>query len=127
MQWRRILRRKVRKVRKPSREYLKHKEEARRLVKEKLEYFNTFYNFNYGRIAIKNHKRRWGSCSEKGNLNFNYRIVFLPSHLQNYLIVHELSHLGEFNHSPAFWSLVAKVLPDWQKSRKELLAWKVKR
>lgn len=114
-------------VRKSSPQYLRHKEEARSLVKERLEHFNAFYKFKYNRVAIKNHKRRWGSCSSKGNLNFNYRIVFLPPHLADYLVVHELCHLGEFNHSPRFWALVGKTISDWEKRRKELLAWNVRK
>jgi predicted metal-dependent hydrolase len=116
--------RRKKKVYKPSPKYLRYKEAARTLVIERLEHFNTFYNFHYKRIFIKNHKSRWGSCSKQGNLNFNYRIVFLPPKLADYLIVHELCHLGEFNHSPRFWKLVERTLPDWKKRRKELMVWK---
>jgi predicted metal-dependent hydrolase len=116
-----IFRRRVVRRRKGSRvKYLKHKEEARRLVKEKIETFNKIYGFCYGRIAIRNTKSRWGSCSKKGNLNFNYKIALLPPKLADYLVVHELCHLGEFNHSPKFWDLVAKAMPDYKKLRKEL-------
>jgi predicted metal-dependent hydrolase len=107
--------------RKPSVRYLKHKEQARAVIKERLEHFNAFYQFSYKRVAIKNHKSRWGSCSKKGNLNFNYRLVHLPLRLLDYVVVHELCHLGEFNHSKRFWALVAKALPDWQVRRKELM------
>lgn len=106
--------------RKPSATYLKHKEEAREFVRARLEYFNTFYNFKWKRIAIKNHKSRWGSCSKKGNLNFNYRLVLLPQHLADYIVVHELCHLEEFNHSERFWALVERTIPDWRKRRAEL-------
>jgi predicted metal-dependent hydrolase len=110
-----------RRRRKPVARYLKYKEEARVLVKARLEYFNTFYNFEYKRIAIKNHKSRWGSCSKKGNLNFNYRIALLPPHLADYIVVHELCHLGEFNHSKKFWALVERTIPDWRMRRAELM------
>ncbi|MDB5254321.1 MAG: putative metal-dependent hydrolase [Parcubacteria group bacterium] len=116
--------RRKKKVYKPSPKYLKHKEAARALVIERLEHFNLFYTFQYKRIFIKNHKSRWGSCSKQGNLNFNYRIIFLPPKLADYLIVHELCHLGEFNHSPRFWDLVEQTLPDWKKRRRELMAWR---
>jgi len=103
------------------RAFLKYKEEARGLVRERLEIFCKFYGLKLpGRIAIRNTKSRWGSCSKKGNLNFNYRIIFLPPRLADYLIIHELCHLREFNHSPKFWNLVALALPDYKKLRKEL-------
>ena len=94
--------------------YLKHKEVARELVKRRLEYYNKIYQFSIGRVSIKNHKSRWGSCSKKGNLNFNYKIVLLPQALANYVIVHELCHLGEFSHSPKFWKLVALAIPNYK-------------
>lgn len=100
--------------------YLKHKEAARMLVRARLEHFNRHYGFAWGRIAIKNHKSRWGSCSRKGNLNFSYRIVYLPPEVADYVIVHELCHLGQFNHSPAFWALVAKACPDHRALRARL-------
>jgi predicted metal-dependent hydrolase len=95
-------------------------EEARALVKNRVEYFNRFYGFKINRIAIKNTKTRWGSCSSKGNLNFNYKIIYLKPHLADYLIVHELCHLGELNHSKRFWELVCKIIPDYAKVSKEL-------
>lgn len=97
--------------------YYRHKEQARMLVHQKLEHWNKFYNFSYQRVAIRNQRTRWGSCSSKGNLNFNYRIVFLPEPLQDYLIVHELCHLQEFNHSRAFWDLVEQTIPEYRKHR----------
>lgn len=93
--------------------YLAHKEDARKLAEERVNYFNTFYKFTVGRISIKNTKTRWGSCSRKGNLNFNYKIALLPAHHADYIIVHELCHLGQFNHSKKFWSLVLKTIPDY--------------
>lgn len=100
--------------------YKQHKERARTLVHERLAHFNLHYKFKINKIFIKNQKTRWGSCSSKGNLNFNYKIVLLPPHLSDYIIVHELCHLGQFNHSKAFWSLVEQTVPDWKKRRAEL-------
>lgn len=103
-------------------EYLQYKEQARILVHAKLAYWNTFYHFSYNRISIKNQKSRWGSCSSKGNLNFHYKIVLLPDELVDYLIVHELCHLGQMNHSKHFWDLVAKTIPDYVVRQKALLS-----
>lgn len=101
-------------------DFLKHKERAQEIVKEKISRLNAFYNFNFKKINIKNQKTRWGSCSKKGNLNFNYKIIFLQDHVADYLITHELCHLAEFNHSHRFWNLVAKTMPDYLKINKEL-------
>ncbi|MFA6999496.1 MAG: M48 family metallopeptidase [Candidatus Paceibacterota bacterium] len=100
--------------------YLKYKKQATNLVKERLEYFNTFYNYKYGRVAIRNQKTRWGSCSKKGNLNFNYKIVLLTPKQADYIIVHELCHLREFNHSQRFWDLVSKTILDYKEVRHSL-------
>ena len=100
--------------------YLKYKETARALVNERLAVLNSAYGFKYGRIAIRNTKSRWASCSKKGNLNFNYRVVYLRQDLLDYLLVHELCHLQEFNHSKKFWELVARTIPDYKTLRKQL-------
>ena len=96
------------------------------LVMNKLEQFNTIYNFKYNRVYIKDQKTRWGSCSKKGNLNFNYKIIYLRPALADYLIVHELCHLGEFNHSRKFKMLVSKTIPDYVNINKELKRTNVK-
>ncbi|MFA5742869.1 MAG: M48 family metallopeptidase [Candidatus Paceibacterota bacterium] len=101
-------------------DYLEHKDQALDLVQKRIEYFNEAYDFEFNKISIKNQKTRWGSCSRKGNLNFNYKIALLPERLADYIIVHELCHLKEFNHSPKFWSLVFKMVPDYLEARKEL-------
>jgi predicted metal-dependent hydrolase len=75
------------------RRYKLYKEEARALVHAKLSQFNEYYKHPLKKVFIKNHRARWGSCSSRGNLNFNYKILFLPEALQDYLIVHELAHL----------------------------------
>ena len=89
-------------------------------MENRISYFNKIYNFEINRIAIKNTSTRWGSCSSKRNLNFNYKIIYLKPYLADYLIVHELCHLGELNHSKKFWKLVEKVIPDYVKINKEL-------
>jgi hypothetical protein len=101
-------------------EFLEYKEQARALVSERLAHFNRQYQFPIKRVSIRNQRSRWGSCSKKGNLNFNYRVVLLPLEVADYIVVHELCHLGEFNHSKKFWELVAKTIPDHKQIRKEL-------
>ena len=101
-------------------DYLRLKEAARELAQRRLEHFNRFYNFRYKRISIRDQKTRWGSCSPSGSLSFNYRIALLPPHLADYLVVHELCHLAQMNHSNKFWALVAKTVPDYATCRREL-------
>ena len=98
-------------------DFKKYKDEAKVLVEERIAYFNQFYGFKYNKINIKNQKTRWGSCSRKGNLNFNYKMLFLAPEVQDYIVAHELCHLKEFNHSKNFWNLVAQVLPEYKKLR----------
>ncbi len=102
------------------REYLKYKETARSLAILRLEYWNQFYRFSYGRISIRNQKTRWGSCSKRSNLSFNYRIALLPPELADYVILHELCHLKAFDHSDRFWKLMAQAMPDYAKRRSQI-------
>ena len=108
------------KVRNTGAEYQRYKDLARELAENKVQEFNRQYNFKYGRITIRNQKSRWGSCSRRGNLSFSYRIALLPAKLSDYIIVHEICHLGEFNHSRKFWDLVMVMVPDYKERRKEL-------
>lgn len=101
-------------------EITKYKKQTKILVEERLKYFNQFYNFKYQRIAIRNQSSRWGSCSSKKNLNFNYRLILLPAELADLVIVHELCHLQEMNHSKDFWALVAKTVPNYRILEKKL-------
>ena len=102
------------------RDYKKRKEDARVLVHERLKHFNEHYHFSYGRVAIKNMNTRWGSCSGKKNLNFHYKILDLSPEARDYLIIHELCHVKEMNHKPAFWALVAETIPKYRTIRPEL-------
>ena len=100
--------------------YLSHREEARTLIHRRLAHFNATYGFAYGHVSIKDQGTIWGSCSRKGNLNFNWRLMQLPQALADYVIVHELCHLQELNHSKRFWDLVARTIPDHKERRKAL-------
>ena len=102
------------------RAYREHRARALSLVRERLEYFNTQYRVRIGTVSIGRAKSRWGSCTRNGNLRFNYRIVFLDTALVDYIVVHELCHCKEFNHSKAFWALVAETIPDYAKCRQRL-------
>ena len=100
--------------------YTTHAKRAKKLIKDRVDALNQYYQFEYHRIAIKQHETRWGSCSRKKNLNFNYRLFFLPLPLVDYVVAHELSHLKEMNHSAHFWQLVSETIPDY-KERKKML------
>jgi predicted metal-dependent hydrolase len=96
------------------------KESFLKIAEKKVLEFNKFYNFSYGKINIRDQKSRWGSCSGKGNLNFNYRVFLLPESEMDYVVVHEICHLKEMNHSKNFWDLVGKKSPDYKKIRQGL-------
>jgi predicted metal-dependent hydrolase len=95
-----------------------HKEAALRLVQRKITQWNSDRSYVYNKVSVKRLRSRWGSCSSQRNLNFNYKILFLPEPLQDYLVVHELCHLKELNHSRRFWSLVKESLPAYLDSKK---------
>jgi hypothetical protein len=101
-------------------DYKQNRPLAHRLVSERIRHFNTFYKFTVGNVTIRNTRSRWGSCSRKGNLSFSYKLVHLSPELSDYIIVHELCHLSEFNHSAAFWQLVAKTIPRYKELRHSL-------
>ena len=106
--------------------FVANKENARLLVHERIKHFNAHYGFKIGRISVRNQRSRWGSCSKLGNLNFNYRIVFLSPNLADYIIVHELCHIGQFNHSKKFWNLVFETIPNYPRLRLELKKIKIR-
>ena len=102
-------------------------EEVRALAQQALEvipgrvaHFAPLVGVTYGRITVRNQRARWGSCSSKGNLNFNCLLILAPPEVLDYVVVHELCHRKEMNHSPRFWTEVARVLPDYQVQKKWL-------
>lgn len=96
------------------------KKELRENLFSRLEHFAPLLKVGWKKVTIRNQRTRWGSCSRGGVLSFNYRLAFLPSELMDYIIVHELSHLKELNHSPRFWRLVETILPDYKVRKKKL-------
>ena len=103
-------------------EFLKYKHLAETIIRQKIEYWNEYYLFDYNRVFIKNMKTQWGSCSSKKNLNFNYKCIFLNEAQLDYIVVHELCHLQEMNHGPHFWELVSQQIPDYKKRVREIRA-----
>lgn len=95
-------------------------EEAAKDIPERVKRFAPIVGVDYGRITIRNQKSRWGSCSSRKNLNFNCLLMLAPPEQRDYVVVHELCHLKEMNHSKRFWKEVERVLPDYKKSVKWL-------
>ena len=93
---------------------------AKRILPLKTTQFAEIMGLKYSRITITSAKTRFGSCSSKGNVSFSYRLMLYPEAAIDYVVVHELAHLVEMNHSPAFYKVIEKVLPDY-KERKKLL------
>ncbi len=100
------------------------KQQAGEILKARAAYFARLMGVKYNRIFIKEQKTVWGSCSTKGNLNFNWKLIFTGPDQLEYVVVHELAHLKQMNHSPAFWREVEAVLPDYRERRKKLKAFR---
>ena len=92
-------------------------EEALAFIPDRAAYYAPLVGVSYGQITIRAQRSRWGSCSSKGNLNFNCLLMLVPAHVLDYVVVHELCHLRELNHSPRFWAEVERILPDYKVSR----------
>ena len=90
------------------------------ILKEKTESFSSIMGLKHGRITITSAKTRFGSCSSKGNISYSYRLILYPEEAIDYVVVHELAHLIEMNHSKRFYSIIERVLPDY-KARRKLL------
>lgn len=97
-----------------------YKKNFREIVTEGVDEYNKHYNFKYNRIALKDNKTNWGSCSSKGNLNFNWRLIMAPMEILDYVVIHEVCHLKEQNHAEGFWKLVEEQCPDYKVKRKWL-------
>lgn len=123
----------VRKSRRPAFEYTqtqrlalekRYKEAAREYIPKRADYYLAAYPDLFprchSRISVREQKTRWGSCSSKGTLSFNWKLMLAPPAILDYVIVHELCHLAHMNHSERFWSCVATILPDYKERRKWL-------
>lgn len=117
MYWFRLRRRRASSV---TQHYLAHKELAREVIHARLLCYNQHYQFAWNRVSIRNQRRCWGSCTSLKNLNFSYKLYFLPVELIDYIVVHELCHLAELNHGSKFWDLVAEQIPDYEQRIKAL-------
>lgn len=97
-----------------------YKKELRKILPKRIENYEKIMCLKARNIKITSAERRWGSCNVRGNLSFGWRLAMLPPEIADYVIVHELAHLAELNHSPAFWKVVEKILPDYKIRRKWL-------
>ena len=100
----------------------RYRNAAREVFTNRVEYYHRFTGGHYTSITIRDQKTRWGSCSAKGNLNFNWKLVLMPEHVMDYVVIHELAHRKEMNHSARFYAVVAQQMPDykvWQSWLKE--------
>ncbi len=88
--------------------------QARYVITERVTLMSEKMGLRFGTIRIKDTVSRWGSCSRRGNLNFNWRLVIAPMHIIDYLVVHELVHLKEMNHSRRFWDMVSLYCPEYK-------------
>ena len=95
-------------------------DEALRVIPERVRFYAPVVGVTYGRITIRNQRTRWGSCSAKGNVNFNYQLYYMPSELMDYVIVHELAHRRHMDHSALFWEEVARYCPEYAVYRNQL-------
>ena len=93
----------------------RYRQAAREYFTKRCAHYHQFTGGCYRRITIRDQKTRWGSCSSTGTLSFNYRLMFAPPRVLDYVVVHELCHLTHMNHSREFWNLVSAVMPDYQK------------
>lgn len=104
-----------------------YRKQAKKRIPDRTRCYAEITGESPNRIIVKNQKKRWGSCSSLKNLNFNWKLIMLPQEIIDYVIIHELCHLKEMNHSKRFWQHVEEIMPDYRERRKWLKdnAWKV--
>lgn len=98
----------------------RYRNAARIQFEKRTAYYHRITGGHYTSITVRDQKTRWGSCSSRGTLSFNYRLIFAPPRILDYVVVHELCHLTHMNHSKDFWNMVASVMPDYKTCRKWL-------
>ena len=92
----------------------RYRNSAREIFHNRVAHYHEITGGTYNSITIRDQKSRWGSCSSRGTLSFNYRLIFAPPKVLDYVVVHELCHLTHMNHSKDFWNMVASVMPDYK-------------
>lgn len=97
-----------------------YKRQAAEIIGEKVEKLSAKFGLAYNRLSIRSQRTRWGSCSYDGNLNFNWKLIMAPEPVVDYVVIHELMHLEEMNHTSKFWKLVAELCPRWREHKKWL-------
>lgn len=92
------------------------KKESKRIITKRVSYLAKENGFEFNKIAIRDQSSRWGSCSSDKNLNFSWRLAISPPKVMDYVIIHELAHLRQMNHSKVFWQIVEEIMPDYKES-----------
>ena len=90
------------------------------MLEVKTNAYSTHLGVQAKTIKVREYKRRWGSCDAKANLSFNWRIMMAPEAVIDYVVVHEMAHIIEFNHSKQFWAIVSEIMPQWQDQKEWL-------
>ena len=96
------------------------KKNTEEIIAPRISYYSNLMGLSPNKISISSAKKRFGSCSSQGNINFSFRLALYPQEATEYVIVHELAHLKEMNHSKKFWQIVEKYMPDYKERRKLL-------
>ncbi len=97
-----------------------YREQAKKILSEKVFLCAERAGVSFGAVKITGAKKRWGSCTSEGNINFSWRLILAPEHIIDYVVAHEVSHLKEMNHSPRFWRVVSHLYPEYKKSKQWL-------
>ena len=97
-----------------------YKKAAKEILTERISYLSNYAKLFFNEIKIGDSKGRWGACNSKGTIILNFRLLMLPPAIIDYVLVHELCHLKEMNHSKNFWSLVETILPSYEKAKKTI-------